>query len=73
MGFIGPETLCSDKLRLVPNGTIYQYGVLQSQFHNAWMRMVSGRLKNDYQYANSLAYNCFVWPDPTDAQRIEIE
>lgn len=35
--------------------------------------MVSGRLKNDYQYANSLAYNCFVWPDPTDAQRIEIE
>ena len=73
MGFIGPEVLCSDKLRLVPNGTIFQYGILQSQFHNAWMRMVSGRLKNDYQYANSLAYNCFVWPDPTDAQRIEIE
>ena len=73
MGFIGPEVLCSDKLRMVPNGTLYHFGVLQSQFQNAWMRMVSGRLKNDYQYANSLAYNCFVWPDPTDEQRVEVE
>ena len=73
MGFIGSEILCSDKLRMVPGGTLYHYGVLQSQFQNAWMRMVSGRLKNDYQYANSLAYNCFVWPEPTDAQRERIE
>lgn len=73
MGFIGPETFCSDKLRLIPNASLYHYGVLQSQFQNAWMRMVSGRLKNDYQYANSLAYNCFVWPEPTDEQRKEVE
>ena len=65
MGFISSDIFCSDKLRLVPDGLLYHYGVLQSQFHNAWMRMVSGRLKNDYQYANSLAYNCFVWPGAT--------
>lgn len=73
MDFIGPETFCSDKLRLIANGTLYHYGVLQSQFQNAWMRMVSGRLKNDYQYANSLAYNCFIWPNPSETQREEVE
>ena len=73
MGFIGSDTLCSDKLRMIPNGTIYHFGILQSQMHNAWMRMVSGRLKNDYQYANSLAYNCFAWPVQAVPERTEIE
>lgn len=73
MGFIGPEVFCSDKLRLAPGATLYHFGVLQSQFHNAWMRRTSGRLKGDYQYTNSITYNCFVWPKPTSSQRLDIE
>ena len=73
MGFIGPETFCSNKVRLIPNATLYHFGVLQSLFHNAWVRMVSGRLKNDYQYSANVVYNNFVWPEPTDTQRSEIE
>ena len=73
MGFISPETFCSDLVFLAPNATLYHYGVLQSQFHNAWMRTVCGRLESRYRYSAGVVYNNFVWPDPTDAQRTEVE
>ena len=73
MGFVGPETFCSDLVFLVPEASIYHYGILQSQFHNAWMRTVCGRLESRYRYSAGVVYNNFVWPDPTEAQRAEIE
>ena len=73
MGFISPETFCSNLVRLIPNATIYHYGILQSQFHNAWMRVVAGRRKSDYRYSGGVVYNNFVWPEPTDEQRQAIE
>lgn len=73
MGFIGPDTLCSNLVKLIPNASIYHFGVLHSQFHNAWMRTVAGRLKSDYRYSGGVVYNNFVWPDPTGAQKDEIE
>lgn len=73
MGFIGPETMCSNLVKLIPNASLYHFGILQSQFHNAWMRTVCGRLKSDYRYSGGVVYNNFVWPEPTDAQRAEIE
>lgn len=73
MGFVGPETLCSDLVFLIPNASLYHFGVLQSQFHNAWMRTVAGRLKSDYRYSGGIVYNNFVWPDPTESQREEVE
>lgn len=73
MGFVGPETLCSDLVFLIPNASLYHFGVLQSQFHNAWMRTVAGRLKSDYRYSGGIVYNDFVWPEPTVSQREEVE
>ena len=58
---------------MITNVTLYHYGVLQSQFHNAWMRVVCGRLKSDYRYSGGIVYNNFVWPEPTTAQRAEVE
>lgn len=73
MGFVGPETLCSDLVFLIPNASLYHFGILQSQFHNAWMRTVAGRLKSDYRYSGGIVYNNFVWPEPTVSQREEVE
>lgn len=73
MGFVGPETLCSDLVFLIPNASLYHFGILQSQFHNAWMRTVAGRLKSDYRYSGGIVYNNFVWPEPTASQREEVE
>lgn len=63
LGFINSETLCGDANLLLPNASLYQFGVLQSQFHNAWMRTVAGRLKADYRYSGGIVYNNFIWPD----------
>ena len=46
---------------------------MQSQFHNAWMRVVCGRLKSDYRYSGGVVYNNFIWPEPSDVQRTEVE
>ena len=73
MGFIGPETFCSNLVRLIPDATLYHFGVLHSQFHNAWMRTVCGRLKSDYRYSGGMVYNNFVWPQPGEALNQEIE
>ena len=63
MGFIGPETFCSDLVFLVPDATLYHFGILVSNVHMAWMRAVAGRLKSDYRYSAQIVYNNFPWPD----------
>lgn len=73
LGFIEPDTFCSDLVFLIPNATLYHFGMLHSRFHNAWMRVVAGRLKSDYRYSGGMVYNNFVWPDASDPQRQHIE
>ena len=73
MGFVDNGMIPGNKLYFVPDATIYDFGILMSQFHNAWMRMVAGRLKSDYNYANTIVYNNFVWPESSDAERTEVE
>lgn len=64
MGYVGTDVLCSNLVYLAPDANLYHFGILQSQFHNAWMRTVAGRLKSDYRYSAGVVYNTFVWPNP---------
>jgi hypothetical protein len=74
LGFMTPETFCSNKLRIFPDATLYHFGVLSSAMHMGWTRHVTGRLKSDYQYSVSIVYNNFPWPQhPTDKQKQAIE
>ena len=73
MGYMDDTVLCSNKVRLMPDATLYHFGVLTSNVHMAWMRTVCGRLKSDYDYSVKIVYNNFPWPDPTDAQKTKIE
>jgi hypothetical protein len=73
IGFLTPDVICSNKLKLIPNATVYHFGVLQSTMHMAWMRTVCCRLKSDYSYSNDIVYNNFPWPAPTDKQKSAIE
>ena len=58
---------------LIPNAGLYEFGVLMSNVHNAWMRLLAGRLKSDYRYAKDIVYNNFPWPNPNKTQREKIE
>lgn len=73
MGFMSPNVLASDLVFLIPNATLYHFGVLESNVHMAWMRAVCGRLKSDYRYSKDIVYNNFPWPMPSDEQKAKIE
>ena len=74
LGFLSPETLCSNLIKIVPQATCYHFGVLSSAMHMAWVRNVCGRLKSDYRYSVGIVYNNFPWPQaPTDKQQQAIK
>ncbi|MEZ8020963.1 DNA methyltransferase [Vibrio splendidus] len=73
IGFLDSDVISTNLNFIIPNGTMYEFGVLTSLIHNDWMRLVAGRLKSDYRYSASIVYNTFPWPDVTEDQRKEIE
>ena len=73
IGFMTPDVLCSNLVKIIPDAGLYHFGVLTSNVHMAWMRVVCGRLKSDYRYSKDIVYNNFPWPIPTDAQKAKIE
>ncbi len=72
IGFMRPDVLCSNQVNLIPNATLYHFGVLTSSVHMAWMRAVCGRLKSDYRYSKDIVYNNFPWATLTERQTAEI-
>lgn len=73
IGFLSKNVIASNLLFLIPNASLYHFGILTSNVHNAWMRTVCGRLKSDYRYAKDIVYNNFPWPSPTAEQKAKIE
>jgi type I restriction-modification system DNA methylase subunit len=65
MGYIKKGAIPGDSVSIIPEASLYIFGVLLSQFHNAWMRVVCGRIKSDYRYASDIVYNNFPWPGVT--------
>lgn len=73
MDFLSHNIIAGDKLFMLSEVSLYHFGVLMSNVHMAWMRVVAGRLKSDYSYSNTVVYNNFPWPTPTDTQKTKIE
>lgn len=73
IGFLDSSIIATNANLIVPNATLYEFGILTSNVHNAWMRVVAGRLKSDYRYSASIVYNNFPWPNPTKEQQAKIE
>jgi hypothetical protein len=71
--FLSPQTICSNKIRHLVDATLYDFGILTSAMHMAWVNEISGRLKSDYQWSIKLVYNNFPWPEATEAQRGQVE
>jgi hypothetical protein len=69
IGFLKKDVIAGDSTQVIPNATLYEFGVLTSSMHMAWVRYVCGRLKSDYRYSASIVYNNFPWPSTTEKQR----
>lgn len=74
IGFMHSDTVASNLCLMIPDATLYHFGILSSAMHMAWVRNVCGRLKSDYRYSAGIVYNNFPWPlAPTDRQKQAIE
>lgn len=73
IGFMTPDIIAADSLSIIPGASLYHLGILISNVHMAWMRVVCGRLKSDYRYSGGVVYNNYPWPKITDEQKAKIE
>jgi hypothetical protein len=73
IGFINKNFVAGDSTLVIPNATLYEFGVLTSAMHMAWVRYVCGRLEMRYRYSASIVYNNYPWPSPSAKQKQDIE
>ena len=72
IGWLTPEVVANQKLRILPNATLVDFALLTSAMHMAWMRAVTGRMKSDYMYSVGVVYNTFPMPpEGADLSRLE--
>ena len=71
--FMEPDVLCSNLVKIMPNATLYHFGVLTSSIHMIWTNAVCGRLEERYRYSAEVVYNNFPWPNPNEQQYKAIE
>ncbi len=73
MAYLPADIVASNQLYIVEHTGLYHFGVLTSNVHMAWVRVVCGRLEMRYRYSSGVVYNNFPWPSPSPAQRARIE
>lgn len=73
IGFLDANTIPTNAVIIIENANLYDFGVLTSNVHMAWMRAVCGRLEMRYRYSKDIVYNNFPWPTPTEEQKVRIE
>ncbi|MCL2117670.1 MAG: hypothetical protein FWH27_04490, partial [Planctomycetaceae bacterium] len=73
IGYMDKDTISGNANMIIPDATLYHFGVLTSSVHMAWMRAVCGRLELRYRYSGAVVYNNFPWPEVSDSQITEIE
>lgn len=73
IGLMKSDTIATNLVHIIPNGTLYEFGLLTSVMQNDWMRLVAGRLGIGYRYSGTIVYNTFPFPTVTDEQKKHIE
>lgn len=73
IGFFDSNIIANNRLHMVVDATLYDFGILTSGMHMAWMRTVAGRLESRYSYSKNVVYNNFIWPEANEKERAEVE
>jgi hypothetical protein len=73
MGYIKNKVIYTNASNYIDSATVYEFGVLTSNVHMAWVKAVCGRLESRYRYSKDIVYNNFPWCNPTAEQRAKIE
>jgi hypothetical protein len=74
IGFFSKEVITSNLCLIIPDATLYHFGVISSLIHMVWVKHTCGRLKSDYRYSKDIVYNNYPWPEnPSDKQKQTVE
>lgn len=73
IGYMSKNVITTNANFILPQASLYLFGILTSNVHMAWMRVVCGRLEMRYRYSNTIVYNTFPWCYPTEEQKSKIE
>lgn len=71
-GFIDKGVIVGDSCTISKEASLYDFGLLESNVHMAWTKVVCGRLGEEIRYSQ-LVYNNFPTPNPTKEQIEKIE
>ena len=69
IGFIKAGTIVTDRVQIIPDANLYDFGIIISNVHMAWTRTTCMRLKSDYSYSKDIVYNNFIWPHANEEQK----
>ncbi len=73
-GFLSNYEIANNSCHIIPNGSLYHFGILTSEMHMSWVKYVCGRLKSDFRYSKDIVYNNYPWPEnPSEKQTKVIE
>jgi hypothetical protein len=74
IGFFSKEVITSNLCLIIPDATLYHFGVISSLIHMVWVKHTCGRLKSDYRYSKDIVYNNYPWAEnPSDKQKQAVE
>jgi type I restriction-modification system DNA methylase subunit len=74
IAMLDASVIASNQIYVLAGAGLYHFGVLQSCMHNAWLRVVGGKLESRYRYSAGIVYNNFVWAsDVSDVRRAAVE
>ncbi len=73
IGFMSKDDIATNRVYVIPEATLYDFGVMTSNVHMAWMRAVCGRLEMRYNYSATVVYNNFPWPIPSERSKAKIQ
>jgi hypothetical protein len=74
IGFLSKDVISTDANYIIPNASLYEFGIMLSTMHYEFMKLTAGKLKSDWRYSARLVYNNFPWPlNPTDKQKQTVE
>lgn len=71
--YLDGKIIPGDMLFVIEDSTLYSFGIINSNVHMAWTRLICGRLKSDYRYSNTMVHNTFPFPESNDKQKEKIE
>jgi hypothetical protein len=72
IGFLTKEIIANYSSFIMPNATIFEFGIISSLMHNIWVQNICGKLEGRIRYSNTLGYNNYPFPENSTEKQIKL-